>query len=58
MVHFWSHINNFYRVFHVQMLVANNLILHTLIDDSLIMKTFAQLVFENNAFIVNSKLLK
>ncbi len=43
--------------------MVNNLILNSLIDDSfytnnLIMKTFAQLFFENNAFIINSGLLK
>jgi hypothetical protein len=43
--------------------MVNNLILNTLNDDSsqtnnLIMKTFAQLVFENNTFIINSELLK
>ncbi len=43
--------------------MVNNLILVTLNDDSfyfnnLIMKTFAQLFFENNAFIMSSGLLK
>ncbi len=43
--------------------MVNNLNINTLNDDSfytsnLIMKTFAQLVFENNAFIINSGLLK
>jgi hypothetical protein len=45
------------------MFIVNNLILHTLNDDSfetnnLIMKTFAQLFFENNEFIMNNGLLK
>jgi hypothetical protein len=45
------------------MLMENYLILNTLNDDSfyinnLIMKTFAQLFFESNAFLINSGLLK
>ncbi len=43
--------------------MVNNLISNSLNDDSfyinnLIMKTFAQLFFENNACIINSELLK
>ncbi len=43
--------------------MVNNLILNKLNDDSfqtnnLIMKTFKQLFFENNAFIINSGFLK
>jgi hypothetical protein len=43
--------------------MVNNLILNALNGDSLyttnlIMKTFAQLFFENNVFITNSGLLK
>jgi len=43
--------------------MVNKLILNALNDDSfwinnLIMKTFAQLCFANNAFIMNSGLLK
>jgi len=43
--------------------MVNNLILNTLNDESfytnnLIMMTFSQLIFSNNAFIVNSGLLK
>jgi hypothetical protein len=42
--------------------MVTNLILNTLNDDSyginnLIIKTFGQFVFENNAFIMNSGLL-
>ncbi len=45
------------------MRIANDLILNTLNDDSfqinnLVMKTFAQLFFESNAFLINSELLK
>jgi hypothetical protein len=45
------------------MLMANDLILNTLNDDSfyinnLVMKTLAQLVFESNAFLINNGLLK
>jgi hypothetical protein len=61
--HFWNQNNNFYRVFCVYMFMVNNLISNSLNDDSfyinnLIMKTFAQLFFENNACIINSELLK
>jgi hypothetical protein len=61
--HFWNHYNNFYRVICVQMFMVNNLILNTLNDDwsetnNLIMKTISELSFENNAFIINSGLLK
>jgi hypothetical protein len=43
--------------------MVNNLILNPLNDDSfqtnnLIIKTFAQLIFENDAIIMNSGLLK
>ncbi len=41
--------------------MVNNLILNTLkknLIKNLIVKTFAQLFFENNAFIINSGLLK
>jgi hypothetical protein len=55
--HFWCHKSNFYKVFCVQMFMVNNLALNALNNDSfwinnLIMKTFAQLFFENNAFII------
>jgi hypothetical protein len=63
MAQFWSQSSNFGRVFCVKIFMVNNLILNTLNDDSfqtnnLFMKTFAQLVFENNTFIINSELLK
>ncbi len=43
--------------------MVNDLISNTLNDDSfqtknLIMKTFAQLLFESNAFIINNELLE